>query len=390
MPTLTPVEAAKIANGVYGLRKRSISDLRSLHIDLGCEELFDVGEAKRFEGTSGGPMNWKEVSGFGYLASGIGQHQGEVLIACRGTEIVADWVTDANAGGVTGPTGSTVHAGFMTTFRSFSHEIDAFLSGRTPSTIHCVGHSLGGALATLTAAHLIQGGAGQPELYTFGSPRVGLSAFASDLTSRAGSSRIHRVYHFADPVSMVPLWPFAHVAYGALGNVIGGHRTTVISPGAHSMDSSYLPATAGMSWSTLSATTDRRTAGERAQEWLNSLANGQESIIPMGAYAFGMLGTALAWLVDTASDLISATVGPLVLGTLTIIDEIAVLLERAAELTAKMSWYVTVLVNAILQFVGRTVSTGVDLTREFLRWALQALFTPIRLMARSASQLMVG
>lgn len=386
MPTLTPVEAAKIANGAYVLRDSTVRDARSRGFELGCEGLFEVGDDGRVEGTSGGLVVWKEVSGFGYLASGTGRHQGDVLIACRGTAVPADWCTDANAAGETGPTGATVHAGFMTTFRSFSSEIDAFLSRRTPTTIHCVGHSLGGALATLAAAHCAHRGAGSPELYTFGSPRVGLSGFASDLTGRMGAERIHRVYHFADPVPMVPLWPFSHVPYGASGNVIGGNRNTIISFAAHSMETSYLAATPGLSWGTISATTDQRTAGQRAEAWLRGLSNGQESVIPMGAYAFEMLGTALRWLVDVSSNILAATVGPIVLGTLTLLDQIAVLLQKAASLAKQMSAYVSAFVGALLRFVGRGALSGVELTREFLRWALQALFTPIRLMAQAAAQ----
>ncbi|MEO7256100.1 MAG: lipase family protein [Casimicrobium sp.] len=386
MPTLSPVQAAKIANGVYSLRDVSVSQAAALGFELGCEGMFNVGDNSRFQGTSGGLIVWKEVSGFGYIASGTGRYQGEVLVAHRGTDVAADWCTDANFGVRGGPTGSSVHAGFMETWSSFSHELDTFLRGRNPSIVHCVGHSLGGALATLTAAYCRQRGIGQPELYTFGSPRVGLTRFAFDLSDRLGSSHIHRVQHFADPVPMVPLWPFTHVPYGSSGNVVGGSRNTVISFGAHSMENSYLGAMVGCSWATLAAASVDRTAGQRAEAWLRSVANGRESIVPMGAYAFEMLGAALRWIIDASTDILAATVGPAALAAMTLLDQLAVMLERAAQLTARMSMYVTTLVGAIMRFAGRAAAQGVELTRSFIRWALQLLFTPIRQMANAATR----
>ena len=184
---------------------------------------------------------------------------------------------------------------------------------------------------------------------------------------------------------MVPLWPFMHVPYGGAGNVIGGNRTSLISFGAHSMEHSYLQAVSGLGWNNLSATTNNRTAGQMAEAWLKNVANGREAIVPMGAFAFDMLGRALRWLVDQSLDLFVAVAGPVALGALTLLDELAIMLERAAQLTEKMSMYVTTLVGAILRFAGLAAHKGLALTRSFIRWALQLLFTPIRLMAKAAS-----
>ena len=77
--------------------------------------------------------------------------------------------------------------------------------------VHIVGHSLGGALATLSADWIKAEYSLPVKLYTFGSPRVGLDNF-----SRAATSRIDKIYrctHGADPVTKVPLWPFSHAPY---------------------------------------------------------------------------------------------------------------------------------------------------------------------------------
>ena len=392
MPILSPVQAAKVANGVYALRENSVGDAKKLGFDLGVDDLFTVGDGARFTGRSGGLVVWHPISGFGHVAAGTGQFQGDVLIACRGTAVFEDWLTDGNISTRTGPLGSPVHAGFQDTFQSFvgqiDHALDQIARSQTIGTVHCVGHSLGGALATLTAAHCSQRAIGRPELYTFGSPRVGGRGFASSLSQRLGRDHIHRVYHFADPVPMVPLWPFTHVPYGSDGIVIGGDRTALIKFSAHSMENSYLPATAGLQWSNLSATTNNRTAGEMAEAWLKAVANGREGIVPGGAFAFSMLGHALRWIIDQSIDIITATVGTAFIGLVSVLDGLAILLERAAQITARMSMYVTTLVGAIMRFAGMAAQKGVELTTAFIRWALKILFAPIRMMAQQATHLL--
>ena len=97
MTTLTPKRVANIAKHVYSIRENDI--IRAQKISgLGIEDIFEVSSGSRFEGTTG-PLILKAKSGFGYVAKGTGQHQGEELIAVRGTAATAqDWITDANIG----------------------------------------------------------------------------------------------------------------------------------------------------------------------------------------------------------------------------------------------------------------------------------------------------
>ena len=113
--------------------------------------------------------------------------------------------------------GGKVHSGFLKAFSEVAPLLDELVEKRTPGQrVWLTGHSLGGAHATLAAAHLgpeaIQG------LYTFGCPRVGDAAFASVLPTRSHVRFVHR----DDWVPTVPP--------GLLGYVHGGTLHQVTSP----------------------------------------------------------------------------------------------------------------------------------------------------------------
>ncbi|MCB1777549.1 MAG: lipase family protein, partial [Candidatus Competibacteraceae bacterium] len=217
MSTLTPQQAAAIATGVYRLMNRSISELQARGGELGCEDRFAIDDSSRFTGQSGGLIAWKEITGFGYIAAGQGSYQGEMLLATRGTQSKPDWLSNLNIGLQLGPGGYPVHAGFNEVWKSFAPEVRAFLRNRNPTLIHCVGHSLGGALASLGADYLSAAQAGAVKLYTFGAPRAGVGLFAESLSSRIGVDHMFRVYHTADPVPMIPVFPFQHAPVGKPG-----------------------------------------------------------------------------------------------------------------------------------------------------------------------------
>ena len=68
--------------------------------------------------------------------------------------------------------GGRVHQGFRDVFMEISGQLDELVRVATPDQkLWLTGHSLGGALATLAAAHLE--GARVQGLYTYGCPRVG-------------------------------------------------------------------------------------------------------------------------------------------------------------------------------------------------------------------------
>lgn len=390
MTDLSPLEAARIAQGVYRLREHSIPELDRLHQELGSEDQFSVGvdasghvSGRRFTGRSGGLVAFKSVTGFGYLAAGKGARQGEVLVATRGTAIGVDWLTNLNIAMQRGPSGHLVHAGFNDVWKSFSSVLGEFMRGRNPSVIHCVGHSLGGALATLNADHFSSARMGEVRLYTFGSPRVGSARFASHLSQRVGDGHIHRVFHRADPVPMIPIFPFAHVPTASPACPLTGGDRGPISVGAHSMAESYIPGVGDAGWLALERASG--SAGDLdARSWLDQVADGGGVILPFGARALQMIGKALVWVLKQVRSLLLGTVGLALTAGMTVLDQLAWLLSRGAQLTLDMSRYVGTVIASIFRFMGRAAITGASLTMQFIRWVLDLLFGTLSRVAGAA------
>lgn len=113
----------------------------------------------------------------------VATRDGDLLIAFRGTQDAKDWITDAKFRR-TSWDGGSVHRGFAAAYNSVSEQIrkaltDAAVNGGGISRLWLTGHSLGGALATLCALDMRMDGYYVDGVYTFGSPRVGDSNFAT-------------------------------------------------------------------------------------------------------------------------------------------------------------------------------------------------------------------
>lgn len=385
MSTLTADQAAAIARGVYFLRDQTVGQAAARRDQLGSEGLFKVTEGSRFEGISGGLYVCKALSGFGYVAEGVGSRKGEVLIATRGTDVTIDWLTNASIGLQRGPGGELVHAGFHETWKSFVEHIRAFLRGKQVSEIHCVGHSLGGALATLNADYLSSIRAGKIHLYTFGSPRVGSSAFAQSLDQRVGQENIFRTFHCADPVPMIPLFPFFHAPAASSGYQLGNGARGLISLGAHNMDKSYIPGVASQSWNGLRVRDRSNDHKMSAQLWLEQVGAGSSSGIVMGStWALAMICKALTWLLDMAALLVCTGISAGATTCLTALDYLAMMLARGARLSLEISAHLRTLFTAIFRFLGRRAVDTAALTMEFIRWVLGLLYHSLATTARRA------
>lgn len=153
-------------------------------------------------------------TGFGYVLSFSRSGRRHVVVATRGTRAEhskADLLTDGRGSMATMPGVGPVHHGFRNTFDSvkigLARDEKRLMDA---DVVHCVGHSLGGAVATLVATHFAGRGK-HVKLYTFGSPRVGALGSSPAMEALLGKQNIYRVAHDLDPVTMFGPYPFSHV-----------------------------------------------------------------------------------------------------------------------------------------------------------------------------------
>lgn len=233
---LSPTEASQLALDVYAVNGNDLRDLK----EFLKNRLFspDLRDQKLLLADVGGRIIRSAKDVFGLCVTGSGGFKNDVFLVFRGTTKAnnnADFITDARIGLTRSHTGLPVHIGFNHTFNSMLTDIARFIAAaNVTGTIHCIGHSLGGAVASLAADWAAKNTPYAVKLYTFGAPRVGTEWFAKRTTTAIGAENIHRVYHRTDPVPMVALYPFMQAPYGHRAHFI--HSNQPLATGeAHRM-----------------------------------------------------------------------------------------------------------------------------------------------------------
>jgi hypothetical protein len=110
----------------------------------------------------------------------MGVCETHAVLAFRGTDPVTlpNWLTDAVVRLVErGEYDGRVHLGFSSVLRRTWGQIEKLLDTAADKPLFLAGHSMGGALAVLTACRLATMGRPPVAVYTYGSPRVGDRAF---------------------------------------------------------------------------------------------------------------------------------------------------------------------------------------------------------------------
>ena len=141
--------------------------------------------------------------------------EGALVFVFRGTESLQDIIIDLDIRRVpylNGP--MLVHAGFLEQFDSLKLALVKTVekySGKVEKIL-CIGHSLGGALATLASGHL--GSLYNEKLpvtcHTFGSPRVGNKAYVEWYSKQVAF--YVRITNEKDPICQMPFsYRFHHV-----------------------------------------------------------------------------------------------------------------------------------------------------------------------------------
>lgn len=377
---LLPKQAAEIADSAYALRlSTDMVDVATTAPTV--REAFDLLGGTRLTGSTGlGSSPVSQRTGFGYVARGRNARERECLVSIRGTFKTSayDWLSNLRMGGVTGPSGYTVHAGFWAAAQSLLPQIrQAIGSPAGVSTIHLVGHSLGGAIATLVADSLGDLGC-ELQLYTFGAPRAGVELHAQYLTRRLGANAIHRVYHDTDLVPMVPVYPYSHVPWRDTAYRMKGPGK-LVSIEAHLMPQ-YRRSVGDAGWGALPVLREGPGSFEQAEAWLNVAAAVGGPSIMLSATALRWILSALDWILTT----LGHGAGLAVLGGATILDTLARLLYSGALQSLRLAAMIRNLITAIMRFLGRAVAATANITVAFVEYVLGLLFRVVSTMARQA------
>jgi predicted lipase len=154
----------------------------------------------------------KDTEGYiGYTSS-----QSSIFVSFRGTSNAQNWLIDLDIAQSDYPLcdGCKVHAGFYKAEQSvisdIIYQVQQLKSKYTSYAVVVTGHSLGGALATLTALDLQNAGISNIRLFNYGSPRIGDEAFASYASNFLSDK--NRVTHHKDIVPHVPLGRYTHIS----------------------------------------------------------------------------------------------------------------------------------------------------------------------------------
>lgn len=365
---LSPDESASIAALVYNLKHIESASTVFKRAGTVARDFNFGGSAQRFQAKAG-ILPLRGESGFGLMAMGQSgsRFDGQALLACRGTNDLKDVLTDISAGVQITSNGQRVHSGFQRTFRSFEKDIHQFIAMNQPKVIHCVGHSLGGALANLSANAIIsKNNSPRVALYTYGAPRVGDANFANLLSfdNRIGADNIHRVYHGGDVVPMLPLWPFVHAPQPGgecyLGSAI--HFT----PWTHRM-ASYTNSVEGRTWENLRA--PHPNIEDHVLSWIQEpLAFGG-----LNAYNIMMLGKAFQLAIRKVLTWGWETAGIAVYAGVSILDHLSYMLDSSAKASDENSTLISKILAHALRMCGVKTNKKEGITKQFIRYVLSVL-----------------
>jgi hypothetical protein len=373
--TLIPSVAASLANLVYTAEDGTFH--KREFIPFAKQWDFGDNAEGRVISASSGAAILRKSSGFCVTARGKDMFAGHALVVIRGTSNSFDWATDANVGFSRGASGHMVHMGFQQVFKELldSGLRQYFMRGERPAKVHCIGHSLGGALATLAAEWLVtHGRAGEAELYTFGSPRVGSLGYSRHAEEKIGLANVHRVFHQQDPVTMVPLWPFFHLPRNSTLR-LGGGGSAFIDPKAHRMVKSYAELIKVRSaerkedsWSALEDNSWVPPTEKALRKWLVS-----DTVMSFTVNTLNMLGEAISWVFGKIFAALGISMQFVVSAGVTLLDQLAYVLHRGLKAGQELGGIVVQFISKILRLLGRKVEVGMDVSVVFISTVFKAL-----------------
>jgi len=380
MNYITPMTASVAAAHVYNYRKGNNFSREIIETNRIFKDNFVFGKDARFKGFSGDSTFYAE-SGFGVIGRGIESRQNEAIVIIRGTASLHDLVTDANIGTRMNASGNRVHEGFDRSFQSFKQELSRKLPADI-NTVHIIGHSLGGALATLTAEWLQCGSREKsitPSVYTFGAPRVGCINYASAFTKKIENKNIFRVYNRQDPVSMVPAWPFSH--YPMPGNGLYVGEASMVNIFKHKMKH-YTHFCKAVDWQTLRNKSRMNTVSDQMIEnWLD------DGVFHGFDNGFVMAHAAVNYVINQTFKYTGVNSLAALSDSFTALDRLAYVLEQASRVSKEVEGLVRRLLKKFILALGHQVNIDVNVSATVIKWVFESMERAIYYKAMAALKL---
>jgi triacylglycerol lipase len=389
---LNPSQIYKLADEAYASKGVTLSELKD-QVKFALP-FIDKDSVKLITATSG--VFTPVSSGFGFMAQLNGGRSTEIVIATRGTtNSCADVATDVNIAITTGPTGHSIHKGFGTTFKSYVQQLNEFIKqqnlGFKPTAVHCMGHSLGGALANLNAAACAELGFNS-YLYTVAAPRVGLVPYAEHLSKKLNAAHVYRVANEADVVTMLPCYPFVHSPYQHGTYLLEGGMLK-INPLQHMLANGYA-SMLNSGWKQMESLTQAKQ-----QQLENSMYLGYSEeagyLEKLAKMPGAMFSGRLLKLINKAIHNMLSQLGAQSLlsvshygtGAFTVLDQMSEILARYAQASVRKAKEVQGVLNAVMVYLGRTTHALADASVASIRWVFGLLHQSVNAMARQAIQL---
>jgi triacylglycerol lipase len=363
---LSPNEAISAAEGVYNIKK-GLTIEKSFE-DTSIKNIFDFSENTNTFSAASGIFEFKQSAGFAAMAMGKDKYKNHAILVCRGTDGFKDWLSDFNIGAQISLSGNVVHAGFNRIYNQFREDMLRFVDRNGATTVHCVGHSLGGALANMAADSLLDHGR-NAVLYTFGSPRVGTQGFAQKLSMhpRLGVDNIFRLYHSSDPVSMIPFFPFMHAPQP--GGEYYVNKTLTINPWDHKMAAYTKSLKNATSWKQLQ--NPHPSIEAHAEKWLNSEQTWQ--YCGLNIYNLSMAMGAIRILIKDALTQAWNVAGGTATAGVTILDQLSLAVSKAGKVSKEKEGLVMSVLSRILKMLGIKLKPKQSLTLAFIQFVFRSL-----------------
>ena len=303
---------------------------------------------------------------FGACAMGGDKYKNELFLIFRGTTTAnhnADWISNARIGVSSSKTGLPVHTGFNHIFNSMLPQLKIFLSeNKQIKSVHCIGHSLGGAVASL-AADWIKSNRGIPvKLYTFGAPKPGMMLFANRLSSKLGKKNVFRAYHATDPVPMIPLYPFVQPPLPGFGHYIPSSET-IFSAAAHDMGK-YVESVKDLTWNHLERLRPPYSIERAVEQWLKS----KSPVTSSSPHIWQWINEAIIYILRKAFGAAATVLQGGFIGAITLADTIAYMLSKGIELSIAIGEWVLLLMRKIVEVLGlKKIETIETLDQTLMR-----------------------